>query len=362
MAQDRYCTQLEPGALVASFLRHPPRDFRAWVTDFGLPVFAARFDLLTTMEPALRARIQRLPLHDWWGRLLQPPTCFVGTTVSEYALLPAEGASAIDLAAHLKADLCPHYPFLIVKDVPRESPLLTDAANHRARELASACLLSGFIPVEGQALAWVPIDFASIDEFLQRFSGSRRKDLRRKLKRQQDVRVEAIPTGSPCFSDAVVLDEFYALYRNVYDQSEIHFDLLTPEFFADILQDASNGGIVYVYHCAEGLAGFNLCFVHGDTLVDKYVGFSYPLARDYNLYFLSWFHNLEQARTMKLKRYVAGWTDPEIKAYLGARFTFTRHLVYIRNPLLRAILRRLSGLFEADRQWQDAQTAKGHAT
>ena len=31
-------------------------------------------------------------------------------------------------------------------------------------------------------------------------------------------------------------------------------------------------------------------------------------------------------------------------------------------PLLRAILRRLSGLFEADRQWQDAQTAKGHAT
>ncbi|HET8731742.1 MAG TPA: GNAT family N-acetyltransferase [Moraxellaceae bacterium] len=358
MAEDRYCTQLEPGTLVSAFLRHPPRDFEAWVTDIGLPVFAARFDLLTTMEPALRARVVRWPFYGVWGRWLRPRTCFVGTTVSEYALLPAAGASAADMVAQLKADLVPRFPFLIVKDIPQASPLLTDAANRRARELAAACVDAGFIAVEGQALAWVPIDFDSTDDFLQRFSAGRRKDLRRKLKRQQEVQVDAIPAGSAHFQDPAVLAEFYSLYRNVFDQSEIHFDLLTPAFFADILQDASSGGIVFVYRCAEGLAGFNLCFVQDDTLVDKYVGFAYPLARDYNLYFLSWFHNLAYARAQGLKRYVAGWTDPEIKSCLGARFTFTQHLVYVRNPLLRAVLRRLSGLFEADRHWQDALTER----
>jgi hypothetical protein len=30
--------------------------------------------------------------------------------------------------------------------------------------------------------------------------------------------------------------------------------------------------------------------------------------------------------------------------------TFTRHAVYARNPLLRALLRRISGHFESDRQ------------
>ncbi|WP_449424315.1 hypothetical protein [Rhodanobacter lindaniclasticus] len=39
--------------------------------------------------------------------------------------------------------------------------------------------------------------------------------------------------------------------------------------------------------------------------------------------------------------------------------TFTRHAVYARNPLLRALLRRLGGHFESDRHWQAAAEA-GH--
>jgi len=52
---------------------------------------------------------------------------------------------------------------------------------------------------------------------------------------------------------------------------------------------------------------------------------------------------------------VAGWTDPEVKSFLGARMTFTRHAVYARNSLLRALLRRLGGHFESDRSWQATQ-------
>ena len=64
----------------------------------------------------------------------------------------------------------------------------------------------------------------------------------------------------------------YALYRNVYDQSAIHFDLLSAEFFRAVLRDAASGGVVFTYRAAGKLIGYNLCFVHGGKLLDKYVG------------------------------------------------------------------------------------------
>ncbi|GAA0723188.1 peptidogalycan biosysnthesis protein [Dokdonella soli] len=349
---------LEPRALVDHFLAHPPEDFSAFTTTSGAPAFVARFDLLTTADADLRRRVTALPLYRFWSRLLRPRTCFIGTTVSEYALFPAD-ADAETMTHEWLAEHGRRHPFLIVKDIPQESPLLDQASNAQARAIASACERAGFVLLEGQALAWVPIDFESIDDYLARLSASRRKDIRRKLRARAGLDIEEIPAGSAFFGDAGVRDAFYALYLEVYAKSEIHFDRLSRAFFDAALQDAASGGIVFVYRHEGRMIGWNLCFVVGETLVDKYVGFAYPAAREHNLYFVSWMHNLDYARRRHLACYVAGWTDPEIKAYLGARFTFTRHAVRPRSRLLRALLRRIAGKFESDRSWADAKSADG---
>lgn len=348
---------LEPPALVDHFLAHPPAGFEALKTASGTPAFVAHFDLLTTADADLRRRVVRLPLYRYWSRLLRPRTCFIGTTVSEYALFPCQ-ADADALVAEWMDGYARRHPFLIVKDIPRESPLLDQASNAQARALAAACQRAGFVLLEGQALAWVPIDFESTEDYLGRLSSGRRKDIRRKLRARAELEIEEIPTGSPAFADAAVRAEFYARYLEVYAQSEIHFDRLTCEFFDGVLQDASSGGVVFVYRHGGRIIGWNLCFVVGETLVDKYVGFAYPQAREQNLYFVSWMHNLDYALRRNLACYVAGWTDPEIKAYLGARFTFTRHAVRPRSRLLRAALRRIAGHFESDRAWSEAHAAE----
>ncbi|WP_300615354.1 peptidogalycan biosysnthesis protein [Dokdonella sp.] len=352
-ADGTYHALLEPPVLVRHFLAHPPVDdfdvaFRATLLPSGTPAFVARFDLLTTADDELRRRVSRLPLFRWWSRLLRPRTCFVGTTVSEYALLP-RGADAGALVREWRTAPAARQPFLIVKDLPQESPLLDQASNAAARDVARACEREGFVLLEGQALAWVPIDFESTDDYLARLSSGRRKDIRRKLRARAELEIAEIPTGDACFAEAAVREEFYARYLEVYAQSEIHFDRLTREFFDAVLQDASSGGIVVTYRHRGELIGWNLCFVVGDALVDKYVGFRYPAAREHNLYFVSWMHNLDIALRHDLCCYVAGWTDPEIKSYLGARFTFTRHAVRPRSRLLRALLQRIAGRFESDR-------------
>lgn len=297
------------------------------------------------MEHAVRRTLERIVFAALRERFLRPTTCFIGTTVSEYALLPSSiepEAFARELALAI-----PRFPFLVVKDLPADASLVGEEAFGYSRRLADACSEMGFVLLEGQSLAYVPIDFTSTDEFLRRQSAARRKNLRRKLRSAASLVIETIPTGDERFSNEEFLAELYALYLNVYRQSEIHFDLLTLDFFRAVLQDATTGGLLFLYSAEQRLIGYNLCFVENGLLLDKYVGFLYPDARDYNLYAVSWFHNLEYALSNHLRCYVAGWTDPEVKRELGARFTQTRHAVYVRNSLMRALLVPFKRLFES---------------
>lgn len=340
---------IEPSGLVEHFLRHPPEGFCARTLAHGVPAFSAPFDLLTTVGPSDRQTLEALPLSKIWRRWLVPYTCFVGTTCMEYVPLP--DASADDFLRDLLQRALPEHGFVIVKDIPTEATLIGEAAFARSRELLQTCERHGFVLVKGQALAYVPIDFVDIEEFLARMSRSRRKDLKRKLKSRENLEIETIPTGDASFFDQATLQHYYALYLEVFRQSEIHFDRLTPDFFRAILQDAAINGIVFGYKAHGELIGYNLCFAHDGMLLDKYVGFRYPQAREHNLYMVSWFHNLQYALEHGLTHYVAGWTDPEIKRYLGASFTLTRHAVHVRNPVVRNLLKPFKRFFEADAAW-----------
>ncbi|MBN8714668.1 MAG: GNAT family N-acetyltransferase [Xanthomonadales bacterium] len=342
-----YIAQLEPESLLDQFLAHPPVGFEAARMACGLPTFVAPYDLLTTLDDAARRRVQQLPGYRLWGRVLRWRTRFVGATVTEFVPLPAD-VSPEQLAAEVLDTWRRERALLVVKDIAGATPLLSAAESAQSQAFARACAARGCVLLEGMALAWVPIDFASTDDYLAGLSRSRRKNIRRKLRAREVLDIDCLRTGEALFADPVVVAEFYALYRQVYAQSEIHFDLLSEAFLGAVLGDAGSGGLVFTYRMDGQLIGWNLCYVYRGMLVDKYIGLAYPQAHEYNLYVVSWMENLEYARRHGLSHYVAGWTDSGIKRQLGARFSTTRHAVYLRNPLLRFAFRRCAHLFEAE--------------
>lgn len=349
-----FLNQLEPESLIGHFMENPPKGFRAQFSPDGIPAFTANFDALTTVDAPVRRRVQGWPLYRFWSRLLQLRTCFIGTTVSEYVWLPAQ-VEPHELARRLRSRGGRDCSLLVVKDLPCASPLLDASANAYSAAFEIACRREGFVLLEGQALAWVSVDFATTDEYLARLSPGRRRDIRRKLRSREALDITVVPTGSAIFLDQPSLDRFHALYLQVHAQSEIHFDLLSAEFFAGVLRDSTSGGVVFVYEVQGRMIGWNLCFEHAGMLVDKYIGLDYAASRQHNLYVVSWMENLEYARRRGLSHYVAGWTDPAIKVQLGAQLTMTQHAVRPRNALLRWLLRRISSHFESDRSWMEAR-------
>jgi hypothetical protein len=190
---------IEPPGLVRTFAEHPPEGFRSFDLCSGIQAFSASFDLLTTVDPAVRRVVDALPFATTWRRLLHARTCFIGTTVSEYALFPAD-AAAEEVARCIIDSVGDDYPFVIIKDLPGDSVLVGTEAYAWSQRLANACRAVGFVTLEGQALAYVPIDFASVEDFLAKRSHARRKNLRRKLRSASQLRFEEVPSGSPIFS------------------------------------------------------------------------------------------------------------------------------------------------------------------
>ena len=340
---------MEPQGLLMYFLKHPPQGFSSGVTAHGVPWFVATLDLLTTLDERLRRRVRSWWIHRLLGPLLRWRTLFIGSTVTEYLPLPG-GLTADELVAELHTRRHARR-LLIVKDIPADDALIGTQALARAQHCCDALRHAGFVLLQGQALAWVAIDFSSQAHYLERLSSARRKNIRRKLRDAAGLDIRCLPTGCAWLSDERVRRTLYDLYLKVYRQSETQFDLLSPLFFDAVFQDAGSAGHLFVYRDGDHIVGWNLCYEYAGALVDKYIGLDYPRSRELNLYVVSWMNNLEFARARGLRHYIAGWTDPQIKSELGAQFAFTRHAVYTRNPLLRWLLRRMAGVFEGDRRW-----------
>lgn len=353
MATDKFLFQLEPPGLIEAIIENPPDGFVPCdiaVNGGRLPAFTADFDLLLTADEPLRSFVGKLLPAKLYTAFLRPRTLFVGTTVSEFALFPS-AADLAELPDLLKTEMAAAgCRFLIVKDIAPHASLLSPEENAAAAELYRTLAAAGFIILEGQAMAYINLDFTSLDEFIGRFSASRRSDWRRKRKKRSATRLQIINTGDPLLTEPSMVDLVYRLYENVYNHSDIHFDKLTRPFFEKVLADASSGGRLFCYWQADRLIGYCLGFLQGELLIDKYRGAEYPAFRDNNLYYVSWFDMLEYALATACRAAVFGWTDPEIKAYLGSSFLFTRHAVYIANPILSRLLAGIAGAFESDRK------------
>ncbi len=288
------------------------------------PLFICDFELDIPLAGAAGALIRRV--RKSVGRYCVARTLFCGSPFGERGLIgvrPGVADRDAVVGEILRAmdgfSRARRVPFIVFKDFTEE-----DAA------LLAPLLRSGFARVPGLPNVVTDLDAPTFDGYLAALSRATRKDVRRKVKKalvEARVRVEIAGDVAP------IADEIYRLYCNTWGSGGARFGKLTREFFAAAGRTLGPGAKFFLYRADGRLAAFNLCIAHGDLLLDKFIGFDYDISRAHNLYFVSWFCNIEWCLEHGIRRYQSGQNGYGPKLRLGGRrvplYVYLRH----RNPL-----------------------------
>lgn len=308
------------------------------------PIFAAGLDLDITFSSSARevVRIIRRILPGFFSM----KTLFCGSPFGENAVLGFAGHLKIGERRALICELIrlmddlrgqEKISFTVFKDCPETADAVL------SRPLRSI----KFFRIDSLPSAGMEIDFSSMEEYLKRLSGSTRKDLRRKLRRggQAGVKIEVVDSVED------IIDDIYSLYLSTYKRGEVKFEKLTKEFFIKVSKGLKPKARFFLYYADGRLSAFNLCFIHNDVFIDKFIGFDYNDSRRYSLYFLSWCRNIQWCLSNSIRYYQVGQTNYAPKLMLGARlvpmYAYVKHHRAAYNIFLMFIA-RLMKLSERD--------------
>lgn len=221
-----------------------------------------------------------------------------------------------------------------------------DLAPEQEREAGAFLGGAGFARLASLPVAVLDLPFPDEAAYLASLSAATRKDVRRKLAKAGGVRIE-FRTDISGFEQ-----EIDALYESTRAQSGLDYgelELLPPGYFAGISRALGEQAVFVLYWIGGELAAFNLLLVEADRVIDKFLGMRYPLAREHNLYVVSWMANVRFCLERGIRLFQSGQTAYASKLRFGSRLVAsTIHVRHRRAPLQWA-LRRLSPWLGFDR-------------
>jgi len=306
---------------------------------FIAPLFSKDFNLDVAVEGwPVRAInfIRRL-----YPRFLIFRTLFCGSLCGEYGILGfrddfKKDPRMVSLLSFRLNDLARklNCPLIVFKDFTQQYALILDAL-----------IPEGFSKLESFPTVSVELNFNSFEEYLASLGKSTRKNLTKKLKQayaRTSLEVKIVDDVKEC------IDQVAKLYENTYQDSTLKFEHLTKQFFLQLSLDLREHTRFFLYYCDGRLAAFNLCFIYNNLMIDKFIGFDYDISNKYNLYFVSWAHNIKWCINNKIYSYFPGQSNYEPKIRLGGKlitlFAYLKH----RNPCFNHLLKLLKILLKPD--------------
>jgi hypothetical protein len=301
------------------------------------PAFLTDYRLDTTLTPfgrGLVAATRRVAQRAFMVRLaaLGSP-CTEDVTVGFARGIAAADQSRLlgQLIAGFEAAAAAEGCWLLaLKDVPAAGPW------------PQAARLAGYQASPGMPSAELDIDFPDMSAYFARLSAGTRKDMRRKLKAVWGLRIEQR-------RDVAGLEErMLELYRQTRLRSDLQFEDLTADYFRGVLARMGPRAFCTLYFVQDELLAFNLLLQDAEILLDKFFCMETARGPAHNLYFVSWFTNVQHCLDHGLKRYQSGQAGYETKLRLGSRLQPTQMHFRHRRPLVNRALRWAAPLLAED--------------
>ena len=296
------------------------------------PAFTTSYDLATTAQGII-ARVLKALQRLVPGNLTLKLSC-LGSPATEYcqfgfhrSLTPDQ----CDVALTRLMDFWTRHAFGQGAAVRG----MKDVRGQDRTRLAGLFAAQGFHAVTSLPSAYLPIEFGSMAGYLELLSSATRKDMRRKLKQSSAVEIE--------FTTQIgaVIDDITAMYRETRARSDWDFEDLPAAYFTQVIEQSPDTALFALYRVQGKLIGANLLLQNGKQLLDKFFLARSADSRTHNLYFLSWFTNVERCVQHGLDVYVSGAAGYDAKLKLASRlepnWIYFKHRNWLANALLRTL-------------------------
>lgn len=206
------------------------------------------------------------------------------------------------------------------------------------QKFGGALTALGYGTIKNMPVAVNHLPFDSVDAYLGSLSYATRKDIRRKLKKSEQVVIKEYQGMPPN------IEEIYALYEETYARSPLKFEKLTSAFFEYTAGLMPENTRFVLYYVNEELIAFNMVLHNQHTLLDKYIGIKQPAGSAHQIYFLSWMYNIRMCLRDGLTQFQSGQASYETKKRMGAQLQDTYILFKHTNRLLNQPLIHLAKL------------------
>jgi hypothetical protein len=206
------------------------------------------------------------------------------------------------------------------------------------------------------------------DAYLQRLSGRRRHNLRKKLRLSRehtDLEVEIVERP-----DAALVDDIWRLFQNTYERATTKFEKLNRRFWELVCASAPCHVIVLRDRTTAKAVGFMLVIIEGRRAINKFLGIDYGLGDKAFLYFRLWEEFMRLAMRLGASGAQSGQTSYRAKLDIGHELVplsnFFRYRSWVMHQIAAFVARRISwhsidaDLAEAieSRAWRNASAVK----
>ena len=296
----------------------------------AVPVFSTAYDIATTAQ-GIAAHVLKRAQRWIPGRLTLKLSC-LGSPETEHCQLGFHP----DLSSKQSEATLGKLIDAWTKHVQSEGVALQGTKDIREsdkRKFNAIFVRLGFGSIASLPSAYLPISFTGIAEYFSLLSPATRKDMRRKLKHGRDIEVEFTNDISS------VIDDIMDMYRDTRARSDWAFGDLSAGYFTAVLKQNPDTATFALYRVNSRLVAANLLLQNDHALLDKYYLARTSDTRTFNLYFFSWFTNVERCLTFGLGDYVSGQAGYDTKLRLGSRLApnwiYFRHKNWLLHRLLQ---------------------------
>lgn len=292
------------------------------------PLFLVRQNLVEGLRGRTRALVNWIRRK--FPRFLTMRILMVGCAAGEGHLgaFSAEDKARLSKALHSTLHT-------IARDKKASLVVLKDFPS-RYRNALQTFSGNGYTRIPSMPLTRLELTYANFDEYLASLGKATRKNLRRKFRdaeRSGRIDLEIVTDITP------YIDQIYPLYLQVHERSALKFETLTKDYFCRLSREMPDRTRFFIWRQNGRIIAFSLCFVHGDSIYDEYLGMDYRVALDLHLYFYTLRDIISWALEQRLRYYCSTPLNYDPKLHLKCDLVpldlYVRHTMPLLNPIFR---------------------------